>query len=343
VTFSDTYKFRSALPPGDNRPFSYIVYGDQGCPEAGWGAGGAWTAAMTERELEAENPIRSVHHIGDLSYAKGSASVWDAWLDMIEVFTTRVPLMIGVGNHEYDHTAGGEGGKDPSGVEAPHGFMPPWGNFGDDSGGECGVPVAKRFCMPQSNTSNPSNGVFWYSYDFASVHTTVISSEHDLSPGSTQHAWLRNDLASVNRTKTPWLIVETHRPLYEAQAVWDQNDVGIGMRIEIEDLLHDFQVDLVIAGHYHSYFRTCDGLYRSRCDNGGPMHITVGTAGAHFEDSLLYENSWSAAFIRHMFGIGRVTVVNETALFFEYIKAGGANDTTTDSVQDSVWLKRQRL
>jgi len=210
-----------------------------------------------------------------LSYAQGAAHQWDAWFEMIQPFAARVPLMVSIGNHEYDHMSGGLG-KDPSGVQEDSGFMPPWGNFGNDSGGECGVPTAKRFQMPQSHNSN---GVFWYSYDYASVHTTVISSEHDLSTGSPQHTWLEQDLYSVNRTKTPWLIVESHRPFYNGEDYPDQTAVSIGMRYEIENLLKDYRVDLVLAGHYHAYFRSCDGLYHSQCDHGGPMHITVSENG----------------------------------------------------------------
>lgn len=231
ITWSETYRFISAPETGDTTPFTYIVYGDQGCPTDGWGYGSLYTSALTTREVErTDNPARAVHHFGDLSYAQGAAHIWDEWFDMIQTFTTRVPLMIGVGNHEYDHTAGGGKGKDPSGVETPHGFSPVWGNFHNDSGGECGVPTNERFTMPQSSSNDTgmrlsSNGVFWYSYDFASVHTTVISSEHDLSPGSPQHAWLEQDFRSVNRSKTPWLVVESHRPLYEGEAVWAFNAV----------------------------------------------------------------------------------------------------------------------
>ena len=120
-----------------------------------------------------------------------------------------------VGNHEYDYLTGGT--KDPSVVVPPpsssryhhhhhtnnnhenghssndvpdseyNGFHPAWGNFENDSGGECGVPTTKRFTMPQRNEDAsllpPSNGVFWYSHDFGNVHTIVLSSEHDLSFG----------------------------------------------------------------------------------------------------------------------------------------------------------------
>ena len=61
---------------------------------------------------------------------------------MVSEFSTMIPLMVGVGNHEYDHSSGGENGKDPSGVQTPGGFF-----LNTDSGGECGVPTSKRFLM----------------------------------------------------------------------------------------------------------------------------------------------------------------------------------------------------
>lgn len=238
--------------------------------------------------------------------------IWDEWLHMVEPFARKVPLMIGVGNHEYDHMSGGEE-KDPSGLKnASHGFMPEWGNFGADSQGECGVPTSNRFTMPANG-----NGVFWYSFDFANVHTIMLSSEHNLTKGSDQHEWFVEDLKSVNRTLTPWLILELHRPLYQSEFWWVQNAVGVGMRYEIEDLLKEFQVDLVLAGHYHSYLRTCDGLYHSKCHNGGPMHICVGSAGAMLDSAMLYPNHWTETFIQQEYGYGRITVANASALHQE--------------------------
>jgi hypothetical protein len=343
VTWSETFTFTASLAAGDPRPFSYLVYGDQGCPVDGWGKGSEWTAALTTREVTEPAadgmPVRAIHHFGDLSYAQGAAHQWDQWFSMIQPFSTKVPLTVSVGNHEYDHTEGGLG-KDPSGVNDAHGFMPVWGNFGRDSGGECGVPTAKRFTMPQSANSN---GVFWYSFDFGTVHTTVISSEHDLSPGSPQHAWLEQDLQSVNRTTTPWLVVETHRPLYEGEMYPDQYAVGVAMRYEIEDLLFDYQVDLVLAGHYHSYFRTCDGLYRSQCDNGGPMHVTVGTAGWHLDDlSSMYPGSWIGRLLEGEYGYGRISVMNASTMHFEFVKAGAESDASSGDVLDDFWIVRDR-
>eukprot|EP00879_Flechtneria_rotunda_P027871 GHRR01029908.1.p1 GENE.GHRR01029908.1~~GHRR01029908.1.p1 ORF type:complete len:127 (-),score=30.07 GHRR01029908.1:375-755(-) len=32
--------------------------------------------------------------------------------------------------------------------------------------------------------------------------------------GSEQHAWVLSDLAAVNRSRTPWVVVGGHRPIY---------------------------------------------------------------------------------------------------------------------------------
>jgi len=54
---------------------------------------------------------------------------------------------------EYDHLAGGQ--NDPS-KAAGEGFHPLWGNMGDDSSGECSVPMYYRFSAPSNG-----NGIYW--------------------------------------------------------------------------------------------------------------------------------------------------------------------------------------
>ena len=94
VIWSDIFSFTSPPPVGNiidgGDPYTYLVYGDQGCPSVGWGQGGVWTAAMAKRESKA----RAVHHIGDLSYARGAAHIWDEWLTMVSGFASRIPLMV---------------------------------------------------------------------------------------------------------------------------------------------------------------------------------------------------------------------------------------------------------
>jgi len=341
IEWSDTFVFTAALEPGDDEtPFAYLVYGDQGCPKTGcWEEGRDW---METAVVPAAAPVTSLHHFGDLSYARGVAHQWDRWLDMMMPVAARLPLQIAVGNHEYDYTYIDKDSlyEDPSGDGAAgSSFSPEWGNMHDDSRGECGVPMAARFTMPASDNSN---GVFWYSHEFGPVHTTVLSSEHNLTAGSVQYDFLEQDLAATDRSITPWVVVELHRPLYEAEKYWSDYMVAKAMREEFEDLLYAYQVDLVLAGHYHTYLRTCDGLYQGHCGvTGAPMYITVGTAGADLDRASLYSNSWTESFIAE-YGFGRITVQNASALHFEFVRAGGKDEKGSGETLDDVWLRRAR-
>jgi len=211
-----------------------------------------------------------------------------------------------------------------------------------------------------------------YSYDQSLVHTVVLSSEHDMASGSRQHAWLQKDLAAVNRTITPWIVVEMHRPMYREYPLlssgsfalslsltsstlivsfrmtstdseifdktkWQAPTILEGMQEQIEDLLHSHRVDLVLSGHYHSYFRSCSGLYSYRCDNGGPTYVTVGTGGAPLDGSAqssVMVNHYTEALDKTRFGVGRASVFNATHLHWEFVAVGG-------NVTDEVWLRKQ--
>ena len=67
-------------------------------------------------------------------------------------------------------------------------------------------------------------GTCRYSYDYGLVHFIMMSTEHDMGNKSTQYKWLENDLKKVNRTKTPWIILAGHRPMYTSElAIGDVN------------------------------------------------------------------------------------------------------------------------
>lgn len=56
-----------------------------------------------------------------------------------------------------------------------------------DSGGECGIAYDTYFPMPTQGKDKP-----WYSIEQASVHFTVISTEHDWNEGSEQVHLIHN-------------------------------------------------------------------------------------------------------------------------------------------------------
>lgn len=194
--------FRTAKPRGGDVASRFVLYGDQAITA---GEGATATAQHITERVSTQDDLDFLLHVGDLSYGCGSTDVWNSWHDIIEPYSSRLPYLVSIGNHEYDYVASEDGSKDPSGVTKT--WHPPWSNAGRDGGGECGVPPARRFRYPQNG-----NGVFWYSFDAGNVHVAMISSEHDCSPGSPLGLWLEKDLMGVDRKLSPWVIVGIHRP-----------------------------------------------------------------------------------------------------------------------------------
>ena len=64
----------------------------------------------------------------------------------------------------------------------------------------------------------------------------------------------------------------------------------MGLQGCYEDLLMEHQVDLVLAGHYHSYLRSSKIYQDKRVedDQKGIYHFTVGSAGASVDFAPLY-------------------------------------------------------
>ena len=338
--FSKVMSFKAAPTVHPDYAFKFVVYADMGAdgfmepddkpcpddpPEPFNGVQfcaarnvGQQAIRLTDPSLNNADggPAELVLHAGDISYARGAAFLWDRWFQLVEPIATKVPYMVNVGNHEYDHYGGpGGGGRqfDASGTPGV-GYHPSWSNMGSDSYGECGLPTSKRFDMPKSNGSN---GVFWYGFDYGSMHVAMLSTEHALEPGTPQHSWLKEELAGVDRTRTPWLVVSGHRPVYNSENYDGDFQTSEGIRANLEPLLLAHKVDIVFFGHYHSYERTCP-LAGGECQEygSGTVHITIGSAGATLDTAGLKGLRWSAYFDDD-FGLGQVTIANRSAMKFE--------------------------
>ena len=128
-----------------------------------------------------------------------------------------------------------------------------------------------------------------------------MSTEHDYSVGSTQYSWIEQDLSSVNRDVTPFVIVYGHKPMYSSNSYH-------GSEVELRDALEELYVaqgvDLVIAGHDHFYERTWPVSAETVMDTGkdnlfyrgqGPIHLVIGIAGrSAYEDLDEPQPEWSA-------------------------------------------------
>ncbi|EGZ21869.1 hypothetical protein PHYSODRAFT_489042 [Phytophthora sojae] len=275
-------------------------------------------------------------HIGDISYAKGSTYLWDQFGAIVQPVASRLPYMVGIGNHEYDYTVNGEG-HDLSGSEAAfaNGWHPEGGNFNNDSHGECGVPYARRFHMPEAMDAT-SNQPFWYSFRLGLTHHIVVSSEHRCTSGAPMREWFERELRDkVDRGITPWLIVHLHRPLYCSESYEGDHAVAELLRGCFEDLFFTNRVDLVFSGHYHAYERTCP-VYQGHCreQNGramAPTHIMIGSGGAELDDASYLQANWSRS-RQQEYGHGRLHVFNASHAHFEFVRARDR------AVTDDVWV-----
>ena len=320
--WSDGYSFNTPPMPSPNATAKFVAFGDMGNgqeDDSRQVVHGQQPSLNTTFGLKREvilSPIDTVlvMHIGDISYARGYASVWDEFFDQIQEIATAAPYMVCIGNHERD--------------------FPKSGSFyvGQDSGGECGVPYEKRFPMPR-----PSLDEAWYGFDYGSVHVVLMSTEHDFQPQSAQYKFLDDHMSKVDRSVTPWLVFAGHRPMYvdstnNSPGAGDQT-VAVQLQANVEPLLKKYKVDLALWGHHHSYQRTCP-VYQGTCDKeNGITHVIIGMAGQELSQNLESPTpSWIVVADDQHFGYSRF-MANATTLSFEYVRNDGA-------IPDSFQLKK---
>ncbi|CAF3410254.1 unnamed protein product [Rotaria socialis] len=254
----------------DLRPSTTYFY-RVGTDEHGWPSIYSFTNRPAD-ENEAVNLIA-------ICYARGIGALWDGFMTQIQSIAVHVPYMVSIGNHEYDYETGGD--KDPSGAPGPGGFRPKCGDYGRDSGGECAIPMVRRFHSPSNG-----NGLFWYSFDVGPIHVIYISTEHDFRRSSIQYLWLEKDLSSVNRSRTPWLIVGSHRHMYTS--AFDsarETRMRLMVQLYLESLFYRYHVDLNLFAHRHSYERSCP-MFQGKCIEDGITHVLISMAGQSLDSDI---------------------------------------------------------
>ncbi|XP_010476419.1 PREDICTED: probable inactive purple acid phosphatase 2 isoform X2 [Camelina sativa] len=219
-----------------------------------------------------------ISHIGDISYARGYSWVWDEFFAQIEPIASKVAYHVCIGNHEYDFPA--------------QPWKPDWAatTYGTDGGGECGVPYSLKFNMPGNSseptgTKAPPTRNLYYSYDMGSVHFLYISTETNFVKGGSQYEFIKRDLETVNREKTPFVVVQGHRPMYTTSNEVRDTMIRQKMVEHLEPLFVDNNVTLALWGHVHRYERFCP-ISNNTCGKqwpGSPVHLVIGMAGQDWQ------------------------------------------------------------
>lgn len=262
------------------------------------------------RLAETADDYELIIHPGDLAYAddwvlkaKNIFDGEDAFQAILEQFYNqlapiagRKAYMASPGNHEaacqeIPHTTG----LCPNGQKNFTDFMNRFGST---------MPTA--FASTSSNAAAKVNAnkarqlakpPFWFSFEYGMVHVTMIDTETDFAgapdgPGGSaglnsgpfgapnqQLQFLEADLAAVDRSVTPWVIVGGHRPWYSTG--------GGGCapcQAAFEGLLYKYGVDLAVFGHVHNSQRFVP-VVNGTADPAGmnnpkaPMYIVAGGAG----------------------------------------------------------------
>ena len=265
----------------DGRPWRFILLADLGL-DNDHTLGNITT--LTEAAADQGLPFDGIFHAGDLAYDFHSkqGQVGDSFMNAIEPIAATTPYMVCPGNHESRY------------------------NFSH---------YRARFNMPNSDETEN----LWYSVDIGPIHFVSYSTESYFDTKGKalnntlerQYKWLKQDLAEANlpknREQRPWIIVQGHRPFYctntfnvtvdgcgpeQETSRHGSYKPGIPYQFPVEPLMHEYGVDLFIAGHVHDYTRYWP-VYNLTVKNGttnpqNPYHnpgattyLTIGAAGNH--------------------------------------------------------------
>ncbi|CAG9322167.1 unnamed protein product [Blepharisma stoltei] len=267
--------------------------------------------------------------MGDIAYnlESNDGIVGDDFLNMIQSTAAIIPYMTLPGNHENAHKM---------------------------------LHYRTRFNMPKNNYA--PEGLF-YSLNIGPAHFVFLNSEiyfgyqHDLE--NSQKLWLINDLTDANthRNERPWIIVMTHHPLYcsydFARHSIERNYIcGAEARIlrdKLEDIFYEQGVDMFLAGHLHTYERMGpiykNSTVKSELDDlnlhlnpQATVYILDGNGGSvigHNAEISTTPHLWNY-YNSNDFGYGRMTVFNNTHLYFEQFSAA------KEKVTDHIWLVKTR-
>ena len=208
------------------------------------------------------NPRTALYiSMGDLVDNGEQDYQWRTWLNSIRPLSATVPLATTLGNHEM-YTLDWK-------MREPYAYL----NY---------------FAVPPNG-----NEIFnrrYYSYDFGDVHYVVLDTQlyesnhednhdtHHPDLYDVQVQWLRQDLAANTKK---WTVVLMHRDPF--QYAFDRSgasrDVGFNEEgVLFMPIFDEFNVDLVLSAHLHSY-RNRGHVRNFNRDASGTLYILTGIAG----------------------------------------------------------------
>jgi predicted phosphodiesterase len=168
-------------------------------------------------------------HGGDIQYQSNPTDTWNGYFTAWSAIHRKAPTHFCIGNHEYEELD------------------------------EFNVQYA-RMLFGQGDLIGEARSSDYYAFTYGGVRFVCLNSENDdfdVADGA-QLVWLRAELAAANANESiRRVIVCFHRPYYS----FSKNAVRMSHREALHPIFVEYDVDLVLCGHQHSYERfVVDGI-----------------------------------------------------------------------------------
>ena len=321
---TDIYRFKTLTHPGNSKQITFGVLGD---------IGQTFHSVLTVKHMMNEQDINMILHAGDLSYADCDQTLWDSYGEMIEPLASNTPWMVCPGNHEIEFN-----GTDYMNLYTAfeHRYRMPYFKkaiFGNviiksSINPNTGAP----YCTPSIFQSEYNFGNSFFSFESGLAHIVYLNPYTNSSVTSTQYNWLKDDLTSVNRDITPWIIVVMHCPWYSSNINHYSDIQTVQMRESMESLFYQYRVNIVFNGHVHDYERTYP-VFKNSTDIYGTVYITIGNAGnlEGLDNKYFEQPIWSAFRNGTEYGYGKLSILNKRTMMWKWYINDGKQITPRDT------------
>ena len=332
--FSPWRNFTTMPAKGDASPLSFAVIGDLGMTV---------DSKATIAHIANNPSLGMILHAGDLSYANGYATQWDEYGNMTEFLASARPWQVCAGNHEIEYVP--NMGLDGSALYAAYEARYKMSDTVAELGPITWMDQSYKGCCPSSFQSVYNYGSSFYSFDAGLSHIIFANPYTASDVNSEQYKFIEKDLASLDRTLTPFVFLINHSPWYNSNTA-HENEISTTMtRNHLEPLLFQHNVAAVFAGHVHACtshptppfylpptlnFNTLCNVslcslfqsdersypaYKNLTNPKGVVYVTIGDAGnaeGHATHYIQPTPVWSAFRNGTQYGHGQLTVENAT-------------------------------
>ena len=188
-------------------------------------------------------------HNGDVAYSRGTYAEFEArFFPYYRDWLRRKAIFPAIGNHD-DMTSSA-------------------------------TPYRTLFVLPRdgATAAYPNNAERFYSFDYGPAHFIALDTQAAfLSTARRQEqlAWLTADLQAAQ--DRPWRIAFFHRPPYSSGA---EHGSDLAIRQAFGPLFEQYNVQIVVTGHEHSYERTVPWRESSTITRQAVTYVISGGAGA---------------------------------------------------------------